>query len=119
MTQTDSDADLNKAIELSIQQQKTDVGVTTEDIHPFDETVIDSSLDYYRYGYHFLSQPGKCEREKTNHFFFRRTNEDLTVDYFLKSLAGQNLQEIGQNSVNLFSPDAEKSFGEKELVVFR
>lgn len=48
VTQTDSDADLNKAIELSIQQQKTDVGVTTEDINPFDETVIDSNLDYYR-----------------------------------------------------------------------
>ena len=54
VTQTDSDADLNKAIELSIQQQKTDVGVTTEDIHPFDETVIDSSLDYYRFVYKFL-----------------------------------------------------------------
>lgn len=48
---------------------------------------------------------------------FSRTNEDLTVDYFLKTLAGQNLQDLGQSSGNTVSPD--KPFGEKDLAIFR
>lgn len=73
VTQTDSDADLNKAIELSIQQQKTDVGVTTEDIHPFDETVIDSSLDYYRLAFFEISKSIKLRLKKI--FFFPQKNQ--------------------------------------------
>ncbi|KAK6633139.1 hypothetical protein RUM43_012883 [Polyplax serrata] len=81
VTQTESDVDLNKAIELSIRQQKNDIGVTTEDV-----PALATNLNY-----------------------FRKTNEDMTIDYFLKTLAGQSLHDIEQNSDS----------GEKDLAIFR